>query len=131
VAPSLNWRSAMPILWIWSLQVLSHLWWVFGLMSFLLGPGNLLDPWHLELSRGYPQFPHCYTPTFKFMILCTSSPSSPICELAFFYPPHPTLSLPDPSLPLLSGITFFPLLSRTVACTLWCDPFSFWVSYGL
>jgi hypothetical protein len=30
---------------------------VFPLISSLLGPGNLLGPWHLGLSNGYPQFP--------------------------------------------------------------------------
>ena len=71
--------GAVPNLWIWSLQVLSPLCWVFQLMSSLLGPGNLLGPWHLGLSSGYPQFPipHCYTPLFKFLTLCTS-PLSPL-----------------------------------------------------
>jgi len=61
--------GAMPIHWIWSLQVLSPLCWVFRLMSSLLGPGNLLGPWHLGLSSGFPQFPtpHCYTPLFSFL----------------------------------------------------------------
>ena len=49
--------GAMPNLWIWSLQVLSPLYWVFQLMSSLLGPGSLLLSWHLGLLGGYPQFP--------------------------------------------------------------------------
>jgi hypothetical protein len=76
---------------------------LFQLKSSLLGPENLLDPWHLGLSRGYHQFPlsHSYTPPFKFLILCTSPPSSPISELL-------PLSLLDPSLPLFTEIIFFP-----------------------
>jgi hypothetical protein len=54
--------EAMPIHWIWSLQVLSPLCWVFQLMSSSLGPGSLLLSWHLGLSGGYPQFliSYCY-----------------------------------------------------------------------
>jgi hypothetical protein len=47
----------VPIYWKWSLQVLFPLCWIFWLMSFPLGPGNLSLPWYLGLSRGYPQFP--------------------------------------------------------------------------
>ena len=56
--------GAMPIRWIWFLQVLSSLCWVFWLMASLLGSGNILLPWHLELSSGYSQLPipYCYTP---------------------------------------------------------------------
>jgi hypothetical protein len=43
--------EAVSIHWIWSLQVLSPLCWVFQLMSSLLGLGNLLGPCHLGLSR--------------------------------------------------------------------------------
>jgi hypothetical protein len=43
-------HGATPIHWIWSLQVLSPLCWIFWLMSSLLGSGNLLGPWHLGLS---------------------------------------------------------------------------------
>ena len=50
--------GAMPNLWIWSLQVLSPLCWVFQLMSSLLGPGRLLLSWHLGLSGCYPPVPH-------------------------------------------------------------------------
>ena len=93
--------GAMPIHWIWFLQVLSPLSWVFLLKSSLLGPGNLLGPWHLGLSSGYCQLPHSnsYIPTFKFLTLFTSPPSPPISELPPSFPPiH--LSLPAPSLPL-------------------------------
>jgi hypothetical protein len=66
---------------IWSLQVQSLLCWLFQLMSFLLGSGNLLHPWNLWLSSGYPQFPlpHCYTHQFHFLTRCTFpiSPSTP------------------------------------------------------
>jgi hypothetical protein len=36
-------QGAMPIHWIWSLQVLFPLCWVFWLKSSLLGPGNLIQ----------------------------------------------------------------------------------------
>ena len=82
--PQLEAMPVMPIHWIWSLQVLSLLCWVFWLLSSLLGPGKLLGPWHLGLSGGYPQFllPHCYTPPFKILILCTSPLFPPISEPA-------------------------------------------------
>ena len=51
--------GAVPVHWIWSLQVLSPFCWVLWLMSSLLGPGNLLGPWHLGLSSGYPQILLC------------------------------------------------------------------------
>ena len=78
--------GAMPILWVWSLQVLSPLCSVFQLMSSLLGPENLLLPWHLGLSSSYPQFPipHCYTPLFNFLTICTSSSLFPHLILAPF-----------------------------------------------
>jgi hypothetical protein len=41
--------------WIWSLQVLWSLCWVFRLMSSPLGPGKLLHPWHLEPSYTTPK----------------------------------------------------------------------------
>jgi hypothetical protein len=68
--------EAMPNLWIWSLQVLSPLCWVFQPMSSTLGPGRLLLSWHLGLSN--PQFPtpHLYIFLFNLLILCTS-PLSP------------------------------------------------------
>jgi hypothetical protein len=46
--------EAMPMHWIWSLQVLLPLCWVFQLKFSLLGPGNFLGPCHLGLSSGYP-----------------------------------------------------------------------------
>jgi hypothetical protein len=89
-------QGAMSIYWRWSLQVLSPLCWVFQLMSFLLGPGNLLLPWHLGLCSGSPQFPipHCYIFLFNFLTLCTSFLSLPV---------------PDPTAPPV----FLPLLSLT------------------
>ena len=47
----------VPIYWMWPLHVLCPLCWIFWLMSFPLGPGNLSLPWYLGLSRGYPHFP--------------------------------------------------------------------------
>jgi hypothetical protein len=89
--------GAVPIHRIRSLQTLSFFRWVFWLKSFLSGPGNLLGSWYLGLSSSYPwfPFPHCYTPTFKFLTFCTSPSSPSIPGL----PPSP---LPDPSLSLLS-----------------------------
>ena len=101
-------------------------------MSSLLGPGNLLGPWHLRLSSGYPQFPlpHCYTPPFKFLTLCTSPLSPSISEMFFPFPSF--CSLPPRSLsPSAFQRLFFPLLSRTVTSTLWCDLVSSWILYGL
>ena len=57
VAGPIPYPRAMPNHWIWSLQFLSPLCWVFWLMSSLLGPGHLLLPWHLGLSSGYPSSP--------------------------------------------------------------------------
>jgi hypothetical protein len=47
-----------------------------------------------------PQFPtpHCYTPLFNFLTLCTSPPSTPIHDSALFFPL--SSSLPPRSLPL-------------------------------
>jgi hypothetical protein len=42
-------------LWIWSLQVLSPLYW---LLAILLGPERLLLSWCLGISSGYPQLPN-------------------------------------------------------------------------
>ena len=113
--------GAVPIHWIWTLQVLSPLCWVFWLMSSPSGPENLLLPWHLGLSSGYPQFPipHCYTPPFNFLTLCTDP--APL----FFPPPPFPLPLPGPSCPLSSVIILFPLLSRTEAPILWSSFLSF------
>jgi hypothetical protein len=102
--------GAMPNHWIWSLQVLSPLCWVFQLMSSPLGPGNLLLHWHLGLSSGHPQFPipHCLIPLLNFLTLCTSPLSSPI---------------PDPvplSLPLLSPSQ---APSSLYLLGLYCSPF--------
>jgi len=106
------------ILFIWSLQALSPLCWVFWLMSFLLDPGSLLLSWHQGLSSGYPQFssPHSYTPPFKFLTLCIFPQSPPTHDFPPF--PLPSGSLPDPSLPLPPTIIFFPFLSTTKASAL-------------
>jgi hypothetical protein len=97
--------GAMPIHWVWSPQVLMPLCWGFWLMSSQLSVGSFLDPWHLGLSSGYPQFPpHCYTPPYKLLTLCTSSPSPPISEPAHLFPSPPCF-LPDLPLSL-----YFPRL---------------------
>jgi hypothetical protein len=71
--------EAKPTHWIWSLQVLSPLCWVFQLMSSLLNPGNLLGPWHLGLSSGYPQspLPHVLHSSYQIPDPLYFSPSSP------------------------------------------------------
>jgi hypothetical protein len=96
--------GALPMHWIWSLQVLYPLCWVFQLTSSLLGLGNLLGPWNLGLSSGYPQIllPYCYTPPFKFPTLCTSPLSPLISEPALLFP-LPPLPLPDSSLSTSRG----------------------------
>ena len=76
--------GAMPNLWIWSLQVLSPLCWVFQLMSSLLGPGSLLLSWHLGLSSGYPSSP---SPTATYFY-----------SFSLFYEPPLLISLPIPFL---------------------------------
>jgi len=78
-------------------------------MSSLLGPGDLLGPWNLGIFSGYYQFPlpHCYTPTFKFLTLCTSPLSPPMSELVPLFP-SPSFSFLDPSLPLLPRDYFLP-----------------------
>jgi hypothetical protein len=90
---------------------------VFWLMSSLLGPGNLLLPWHLRLSSGYPQFPipHCYTPPFKSLIISTSLPTPPTADLFPLFP-LPPLSLPGPFLPLPPGIILFSVDTSCFAC---------------
>jgi hypothetical protein len=94
--------GAMPIYWIWSLDVLSPLCWLFWLKSSLLGPRNLLGSWHLGLSSRYSQFPfpHYYTLTFKFLTLSVLPHLLSYLNLPLFFPP-PLLSLLDRFLPLL------------------------------
>ena len=69
---------------------------------------NILGPWYLGLSSGYYQLqlPHCYTPTFKFLTICTSPPSSPISELTLLCP-SPSSLPPTP----LSASTYQRLFS--------------------
>jgi len=64
--------GVMPNLWLWSLQVLLPLCWIFQLMSSLLDPGSLSPSWHLGISSGYTQLPihNCYTPLFNFLTPC-------------------------------------------------------------
>jgi hypothetical protein len=85
--------------------------WVFKLMSSSpMGPENLLYPWHLGLSGGYPQVPHPpllhtsvqFPDLLYFFCLLPHLIMSPV-----FYPPP--LSLPGPSLSLSSVIILFPL----------------------
>jgi hypothetical protein len=91
---------------------------VFQKVSSPWGPERLLLFWHLGLSGCYPQFliPHCYTPLFNFLTLCTSPPSLPIPDSAPF--PFPLLSSSQVP-PTLYLIILFPLLSRTEASILW------------
>jgi hypothetical protein len=112
----------MPNLWIWSLQVLSPLCWVFQLMSSLLGPGILLVSWHLDILMATPRSPSpMFTPLFNFLIFYTSPlfPSTPD-------PDHLLLLSPKNLPPLPFIIILFPLLSRTEASTLWS---SFFLSF--
>jgi hypothetical protein len=81
--------GALPNFWLWSLQVLPSLCWVFQLMSSSpLCSRCLLLSWYLERSGGYPQFPilHSYTFLFNFLTLCISPPSSPTCDSATYFP---------------------------------------------
>ena len=110
--------GAMPNLWI-SLQFLSPLYWVFCLMSFLLSPGSLFMSWHGGLFWLNPvPDPHCYTPSFNFLILCTSPHLLPH-QILHFFPSHPhPLTLIGITLPLPPVIILFPLLSRIEASSL-------------
>lgn len=116
--------GAVSIHWIWYIQVLSPLCWIFQLMKSLLCPGNLLGPWHLGLSSGYPQFslPYCYIPPFKLWPSILFHLLQHLI-LPFFFLHLRFLSVPDPSLPLPPEIIFFPLLSKTEAPTLWSSFF--------
>jgi hypothetical protein len=112
--------GGMPNLWIWSLQVLAPLCWVFQLMSSLFSPEDpfaFLDSGTFWWLTQFP-IPHCYT-LFKFLTLC----------LSFQSPPY--LILPDPALVSLPThvIILFPLLSRTEASKIWVLSSS--ASYGL
>jgi hypothetical protein len=120
--------EVIPNFWIWTLQVLSPLCWAFQLMSSLLDPGSLFLSWHLAFFGGYPQFPipHCYTPLFNFLTLCTSPPSPPIPHPVPLFPPLPLFFLPSPSHPLPPMVILCPLLGRTEASTLWS---SFFLSF--
>ena len=105
----------------WSLQVLSPLCWVFQLISSAVGPGNLLLPWFMGHSSGYPQLSilDCYMFLFIFLILCTSLLLLFMPDPALsFFPPHP-LSFPGISIPLPPVIILFFLLNKTEASTLW------------
>ena len=79
--------GAMPINWIWSLQVLSPLCFVFQLLSSLLGPRNLFFPDIRE-----------------FLVASPSSPSPTAKHLHSIFRPlyfSPSLPTPDPA-PLFS-----------------------------
>lgn len=115
----------MPNFWIWSLQALSLLCWIFHLMSSPLGSGTLLLPWSLRLSSGCLQLPitHCYRSLLNFLTLCTSLLSLPVPDTASpLYPPL-SISLPGLSLPLPPVIVLFPVLCRIQASTLWSSCF--------
>jgi len=94
-----------------------------GSISPLLGISAKVLPvrsWEALGSLASNGYLHCYTPTFKFLILCTSPPSPPIFELS----PFP-LSLFSPSqIPLslyFPEIILFPLLSSSIPSKLWYD----------
>jgi hypothetical protein len=108
VGGSIPQQKTVTIHWIWSLQVFSPLYWVFWLMSFLLGPGKLLGPWHLRLSSGYSYFllPKCY-------ITYTLSNSWPSVLL-----PH----LKCPRFPSLSSLPLI-FLSPSTSWRLFSSPF--------
>jgi len=83
--------GAVPIHWIWSLPVLSLLYWVFWLKSSLMGPRNILLPSHwvfLVVTHSSP------SPTATHF--CSISRPSVFLPLFFphlilppFYPPLP------------------------------------------
>jgi hypothetical protein len=87
--------------WVWPLQVLSPLCWVFKLMSTLLSPGILLLPWQLGLSSGYPISPSliAHIHSISCHSLFVPHPKSP-----------PTPNLAHFSLPLLSPSQVPPFL---------------------
>ena len=105
--------GAVPNLWIWSLQVLSPLCWVFQLMSSLLGSGNLLYLWHLGLSSVYPHSSLLHTSVQfpNLLYFCPVYSHTLSCPLFVLFPFQVPPSLYFPWL-------FFPLLSRTEASTL-------------
>jgi hypothetical protein len=113
--------GAMTNLWIWSLQVLSPLCWVFQLMSSLLGPGSFLLSWHLGPSGGFSQFPIplCYTPMFNFLTLCTFPLCPSTLDPALFFPSPPPLFSPSLVHSLPPMIILSPLLNSTEASKLW------------
>ena len=97
--------GVMSNLWIWSLQVLPPLCWVFQLMSSPLGPGNLLLSWCLGPSVGYLLFiSHCNTP------FC-SVPWSWLCTSPLFLPTWPCPPFFSSPLPLFLP-TFPPSISH-------------------
>ena len=115
----------MPNLSIWYLQVFSSLCQVFQLMPSPLGHESLLLSWNLGFSSGYSQFPfYCYSPSFSFLTLCTSPPSSPIPDPASLLP-SPSLYHPGPSLHLPPMIILFPIL-KTETSIVW---FSLFLSF--
>ena len=71
-----------------SQQVLPPLGGVLQLMSPPWGSGRVFISWHLELFGCYPKFPipHCYTPLFNFLTLCTFPPSPPIPNSSPLFP---------------------------------------------
>jgi hypothetical protein len=93
VAPSLKqeWGCrVVPIHWIWSLQVLTPLCWLFRLV-LSVGTWKPWVPgiWDFLVGTSQFSFLHCYTPPFKFLTLCTS----PISETATLFPYPSSLPL--------------------------------------
>jgi hypothetical protein len=89
-------------LWIWSRQVLLPLCGVFQLMSSPWGPLAFLASGTFWLL---PSVPHCYTPLFNFLTLCTSPPSPPIPDSSPLFP-SPS-SLPPKSLSPSTSLDYF------------------------
>ena len=121
MTPSLIPIRAKPFYWRWFLQVQSTLGWVYQLMTSPLGPGSLLLPWHLELSRGSSHLlpTHCYIfllihlATWKpFLLLPKPEPFS-LFNLPFSSPTYDSPSL------WLQELFCSPLLSGIKASTLW------------
>jgi hypothetical protein len=105
-------------LWIWSLQVLSPLFWAFQLISSSLCSWSILFSCHLRLCSGYPQFPipHWYKPLIKFLTLFMSSLSPPIPDPA---PLSPSLFLlPSKSFPPYTSDQYFVPPSKKDWCIL-------------
>jgi len=81
----------------------------------LFGPGSLLLPWCMGLPTSYPVTHH------PLLYASIHFPDPLYIQCHIFLPPFPStpFSLPDLFLPLPPVITFFPVLCRIEASTLW------------